>query len=67
MRIIPAFAFAFIVVAVMSAQTPKEIPAPSDVAAPPKDARKTSSGLATKVLQAGTGKDRPRADELVTV
>ena len=67
MRIIPTIAFALIVVAVMSAQTPTELPAPPDVAAPPKDARKTSSGLATKVLQPGTGKDRPRADELVTV
>ena len=50
-----------------AAQTPSVIPPPPDVAAPPKDAKKSSSGLATKVLQPGTGKDRPRADELVTV
>ena len=43
------------------------IPPPPDVAAPPKDAKKTPSGLATKVLAPGTGKDHPRADEIVTV
>ena len=43
------------------------IPAPPDVAAPPKEATKAGSGLATVVLQPGTGKDRPRADEIVTV
>jgi peptidylprolyl isomerase len=49
------------------AQTPTVIPPPPDVAAPPKDAKKTPSGLATKVLQPGTAKDHPRADEIVTV
>jgi peptidylprolyl isomerase len=53
--------------ATISAQTPSVIPPPPDVAAPPKDAKKTSSGLATKVLEPGTGKDHPRADEIVTV
>ena len=31
------------------------IPAPSDVAAPPKDAKVTASGLAYKVLKSGSG------------
>lgn len=31
------------------------IPAPSDVAAPPADAKKTASGLAYKTLKAGSG------------
>jgi hypothetical protein len=31
------------------------IPAPSDVAAPPKDAKVTATGLAYKVLKAGSG------------
>jgi FKBP-type peptidyl-prolyl cis-trans isomerase len=53
--------------ATVAAQTPSVIPPPPDVAAPPKDATKTSSGLVTRVLQPGTGKDRPRSDELVTV
>src|SRR5262245_4145246 len=47
------------------AQNP--IPAPSDVAAPPADAVKTASGLATKVLTPTTSKDRPTREDLVTV
>src|SRR6476619_269791 len=43
------------------------IPAPPDVAAPPADATKTASGLATKVLKAGTGKDHPAKEDLVTI
>src|SRR5947207_529044 len=38
-----------------------DIPAPSDVKAPPADAEKTASGLASKVLKPGTGKDKPSA------
>ena len=45
----------------------KTLPAPSDVAAPPKDAAKTSSGLASKVLTKGTGKVHPKASDSVTV
>ncbi len=36
-------------------------PVPEDVAAPPPSATRTPSGLAYRVLQAGTGKDHPRA------
>jgi peptidylprolyl isomerase len=43
------------------------IPAPSDVARPPDDAGKTSSGLAYKVLEPGTGTVKPTADDFVTV
>ncbi len=43
------------------------IPAPPDVAAPPADATKTASGLATKVIKRGTGTDHPVKDDLVTV
>jgi peptidylprolyl isomerase len=43
------------------------VPAPPDVAKPPADAVKTTSGLASKVLQAGTGSARPTADDFVTV
>ena len=35
------------------------IPAPSDVAAPPADAAVTATGLASRVLQAGTGTKHP--------
>ena len=43
------------------------IPAPPDVAAPPADAAKTASGLASKVLQKGTGDKKPGATDMVTV
>jgi FKBP-type peptidyl-prolyl cis-trans isomerase len=43
------------------------IPAPPDVAAPPADAQTTSSGLASKVLQPGTGTDHPVPTDLVKV
>lgn len=40
---------------------------PADVAAAPADAEKTSSGLASKVLQAGKGDKKPAAADTVTV
>ena len=44
-----------------------QIPAPDDVAAAPSDAQTTSSGLASKVIQAGTGSAHPSATDEVTV
>lgn len=41
--------------------------APADVQAPPADASKTESGLASKVLQAGKGTTKPGAADTVTV
>jgi peptidylprolyl isomerase len=41
--------------------------APPDVAGPPADAIKTPSGLASKVLQPGTGTRHPRPNSRVTV
>jgi FKBP-type peptidyl-prolyl cis-trans isomerase len=41
--------------------------APADVAAPPADAEKTASGLASKVLRSGTGTARPHAWDSVSV
>jgi peptidylprolyl isomerase len=43
------------------------MPAPPDVAAAPADAQKTKSGLASKVLQPGTSKDKPKSWDKVTV
>lgn len=40
---------------------------PSDVTAPPADAKKTASGLASKVLQEGKGDKKPAAADTVTV
>ena len=47
------------------APEPPEVPA--DVAAPPADAKKTASGLAYKVLTAGTGTTKPEATSTVKV
>jgi FKBP-type peptidyl-prolyl cis-trans isomerase len=68
MRIVATLAFVALVAGLSSAQTTlKVIPAPPDVAAPPADAAKTRSGLASKVIQAGTGKTHPRPTDQVTV
>jgi len=42
-------------------------PVPADVAAAPEDAEKTASGLASKLIAKGTGKDHPKATDKVTV
>jgi FKBP-type peptidyl-prolyl cis-trans isomerase len=44
-----------------------QIPAPPDVAAAPADAIRTSSNLASKVLQPGNGTRHPRPNSTVTV
>ncbi len=44
-----------------------DIPAPNDVAAPPADAEKTASGLASKVLTKGTGDKKPAPHDKVKV
>lgn len=41
--------------------------APADVKAPPADAEKTASGLASKVLKAGDGGEKPTAEAVVEV
>src|SRR5215213_3657844 len=43
------------------------IPAPPDVSAPPADAARTATGLASKVLKAGHGSRHPRPNSRVTV
>jgi FKBP-type peptidyl-prolyl cis-trans isomerase len=40
---------------------------PADVAAAPKEAKKTTSGLSYKILKHGKGKDHPTADSTVEV
>ncbi len=45
----------------------QDLPAPADVAAAPADAQVTSSGLASKVLAAGTGTEHPVPTDLVKV
>ena len=59
---------AFIVAASMSLNAQKApISAPADVAKPPADAQKTPSGLASKVITPGKGKQHPTAESTVTV
>ncbi len=48
-------------------KAPPGIPAPEDVAAPPKDAQKTASGLVTKVLTPGKEKAHPTDNDQVKV
>jgi peptidylprolyl isomerase len=48
-------------------EEPKGLPAPADVAAAPADAEKTASGLASKVVQKGTGSEHPGAEDTVKV
>src|SRR5262249_58986509 len=44
-----------------------DIPAPADVAAAPADAEKTASGLASKLLEKGTGTEHPEPQDTVKV
>lgn len=48
-------------------EKPAGLPAPEDVAAAPADAQTTATGLATKVLTKGTGKDHPADSDKVKV
>lgn len=48
-------------------ERPPSLPAPDDVAAPPATAERTESGLASRVLQAGTGDVHPGPRDGVTV
>ena len=69
MRTLQTLAFVIAAAAFAAAQAPSSgaVPAPPDVAAPPADAVKTPSGLATKVLAAGSGKEKPAKDDVVTI
>ena len=68
MRITVLLASILFAAAAASAQPPmKTIPAPPDVKAPPADAVKTASGLASKVIKPGTGKANPARTDNVTV
>ncbi len=51
----------------LDVQAAQTIAAPPDVAKPPADAPKTKSGLASKVLQPGTGTVHPTSNSTVTV
>ena len=63
----PAGMLVFDVELVSIERAPEPIPAPDDVAGPPDDAETTESGLASRVLQAGTGETHPTETNTVTV
>ena len=63
----PAGMLVFDVELVSITKAPEPIAAPDDVAAPPDDAETTESGLASKVIEAGTGTEHPTAASTVTV
>ena len=50
-----------------TSEAQEAIPAPSDVSAPPSDTEVTSSGLASKVIQAGSGTEHPGPTSQVSV
>jgi peptidylprolyl isomerase len=61
-------ALVFLFIATLAdAETIAPISAPTDVAAAPSDAQKTVSGLASKVIEAGAGKEHPGKADIVTV
>ena len=57
----------FLLIATLARAETTPIPPPDDVAAAPEDAMKTASGLASKVIEAGTGKERPGRTDTVKV
>jgi len=68
--LLPSFC-ALVLAAACTATPPGEsviqVPPPADVAGPPADATRTSTNLAYKVLQPGTGTRHPRPNSTVTV
>ncbi len=68
MPILRVIAFLLAATLAIVAQTPvSKVPVPSDVAAPPADATKTKSGVASKVLKPGTEQVHPGKDDVVTI
>jgi FKBP-type peptidyl-prolyl cis-trans isomerase len=67
LRFISAAVIALLVTITPRVTLAQSIPAPSDVQAAPKDAKRTPSGLAYKVIKPGTGKEHPTAASAVTV
>jgi FKBP-type peptidyl-prolyl cis-trans isomerase len=59
-------AAALLAASMASAQQLPDIPAPADVAAPPVEAVKTLSGLASRIVTPGTGTEKPQETDFVT-
>jgi len=69
MRILSFVSVALLLATPIFAQEPRTSVAtpPPDVKAPPADAQKSASGLASKVITKGTGKTHPGPSDIVTV
>jgi len=67
MRTLPLTTLAILLISSGILWAVQDLPAPDDVAAPPKDAQRSSSGLASKVLVKGTGSEHPTRTSTVTV
>jgi len=63
----PAGALVFDIQLIDFVKMPDPITVPDDVDAPPKDAKRTKSGLAYKILKRGSSKVHPKADSTVEV
>jgi len=58
---------ALLATSIAFAQRPPDTPAPADVAAPPVEAVKSSSGLVSKIVTPGNGTEKPQETDFVTV
>jgi len=67
MKILPLATLAMLLISNGMLWAVQDLPAPDDVAAPPEDAQKSDSGLASRVLVKGTGSEHPSATSTVTV
>jgi FKBP-type peptidyl-prolyl cis-trans isomerase len=67
MRRLLAAVVALLAAAVASAQRVPDIPAPTDVAAPPAEALRSPSGLVSRIVTPGTGTETPQETDFVTV
>src|ERR1051325_7872121 len=67
MRRCLTIAAALLAAAVASAQRLPDIPAPTDLAAPPAEAVRSPSGLISRTVTPGTGTETPQDTDFVTV
>jgi peptidylprolyl isomerase len=62
-----ALAIVFAAAAAAGAQTRTVPPTPSDVAAPPADAQKSATGVASRLITPGGGTEKPEPTDIITV
>jgi peptidylprolyl isomerase len=67
MRLLPVLMMLALSASILFAMAQSPTDPPADVKAPPADAKKTASGLAYKVMKAGSGAKHPAAADSVTV